>query len=173
MDLLWPQTRHVCSMWLLICADRLEQSRTIFCIYTRFLWNYIARCTKTRCINGLDSREVTSICKDQLAFIWHFLVDMTLHSKLLTFEQCHNHNKFLKSIRVPLSSDTLHCVISSSSETMHLHGCFCPWTFSLDIGLNILPLYSFMSCLDSLLGYSTGQFQALQLILLVVFGTVD
>ena len=30
-----------------------------------------------------------------------------------------------------------------------------------------------MSCLDSLLGYSTGDFQALQLIVLVVFGAVD
>ena len=30
-----------------------------------------------------------------------------------------------------------------------------------------------MSCLDSLIGYSTGEFQALQLIVLVVFGAVD
>ena len=30
-----------------------------------------------------------------------------------------------------------------------------------------------MSCLDSLLEYSTGQFQALQLIVLVVLGAVD
>ena len=31
---------------------------------------------------------------------------------------------------------------------------------------------SFISCLDSLLGYSTGELQALQLIVLVVFGAV-
>ena len=30
-----------------------------------------------------------------------------------------------------------------------------------------------MSCLDYLLGYSTGEFQALQLIVLVMFGAVD
>ena len=30
-----------------------------------------------------------------------------------------------------------------------------------------------MPCLDSPLGYSTGEFQALQLIVLVVFGAVD
>ena len=36
-----------------------------------------------------------------------------------------------------------------------------------------VTLYSFMSSLDSLLGYSTGEFQALQLIALVVFGAVD
>ena len=43
----------------------------------------------------------------------------------------------------------------------------------MDIGLNMLPSDSFMSCLDSLLGYSTVEFQALQLIARVVFGTVD
>ena len=30
-----------------------------------------------------------------------------------------------------------------------------------------------MSCLDSLLGYSAGEFQALQLIVLVVFGALN
>ena len=35
-----------------------------------------------------------------------------------------------------------------------------PWTFSSNIGLNMLPSVSFMSCLNSLLYYSTGEFQA-------------
>ena len=48
-----------------------------------------------------------------------------------------------------------------------LPGCFHPWTFSLNNGLNMLPLDSFMSWLYSLFGYSTGEFQALQLIVLV------
>ena len=43
----------------------------------------------------------------------------------------------------------------------------------LNIGLNMLPSDSFMSCLDSLLGYSIGDLQALQLIVLVMFGAVD
>ena len=47
------------------------------------------------------------------------------------------------------------------------------WTFLLNIGLNMLPSDSFMPCLVSLPGYSTGEFQALQLIVLVVFGAVD
>ena len=47
---------------------------------------------------------------------------------------------------------------------------FCPWTFSLNIGLNIFPLDS---CLHSLLGYSTEDFQALQLIVPAAFGAVD
>ena len=64
--------------------------------------------------------------------------------------------------------------ISNSGSANAQHpGCFCPWTFSLNIGLNMFPLDSFMSCLHSLLGYSTGEFQALQLIVLVAFGAVD
>ena len=36
-----------------------------------------------------------------------------------------------------------------------------------------VSLDSFMSCLHSLLGYSTKEFQALQPIVLAVFGAVD
>ena len=61
----------------------------------------------------------------------------------------------------------------SGSANTQLPGCFCPWTFSLNIGLNMFPLDSFMSCLRSLLGYSTGEFQASQLIVLAAFGAVD
>ena len=61
----------------------------------------------------------------------------------------------------------------SGSANAKLPGCFHPWIFSLDIGLNTLPLDSFMSCLHFLLGYSTGEFQAFHLIVLVEFGTVD
>ena len=54
---------------------------------------------------------------------------------------------------------------SSGSANAQLRGCFRPWIFSLNIGLNMLPLDSFMSCLHSLLGYSTGEFRP--------FGAVD
>ena len=64
-------------------------------------------------------------------------------------------------------------ISSSGSANAQLPGCFRPWTFSLKIGLNRFPLDSFMSCLHSLLGYSTGDFQALQLIFLAAFGAVD
>ena len=60
----------------------------------------------------------------------------------------------------------------SGSANAQLSGCFCSWTFSLNNGLNMLPLDSFMSFLHSLLGYSTGEFQALQLIVLAAFGAV-
>ena len=43
----------------------------------------------------------------------------------------------------------------------HLPGCFCPWTFRLNIGLNTSPSDSFVSYLNSHLGYSAGEFQAL------------
>ena len=59
---------------------------------------------------------------------------------------------------------------SSGSAITHPPGCFYPWTFSLHVGLNMLPLDSIMLCLDSLLGYSNGEFQALQIIVLAVFG---
>ena len=62
---------------------------------------------------------------------------------------------------------------SSGSADAQLPGCFRPWTFSLNIGFNMFPLDSFMSCLQSLLEYSTGEFQALQLIVLAVSGGVD
>ena len=55
----------------------------------------------------------------------------------------------------------------------HLSGYFCPWTFRLNIGLNTSPSDSFVSYLNSHLGYSVGEFQALQLIVLAVFGAVD
>ena len=40
---------------------------------------------------------------------------------------------------------------------------FLPWTFSLNIGLNILLSDSFMLCLDHVLCYSTGEFHTLRL----------
>ena len=38
----------------------------------------------------------------------------------------------------------------------HLPGCFCPGTFRLNIGLNTSPSDSFVSYLNSHLGYSAG-----------------
>ena len=64
-------------------------------------------------------------------------------------------------------------ISNSGSANTQLPGCFCPWTFSLNSGLSMFLLEYFMSCLHSLLGYSTGEFQALQLIVLAAFGVVD
>ena len=67
-----------------------------------------------------------------------------------------------------------HLNISIRADTL-LPGCFRPWTFSFDFGLNMLPSDSFMSCLHPLLhvGYSIVKPQALQLIVLAAFVAVD
>ena len=59
------------------------------------------------------------------------------------------------------------------STIPHLPGCFCPWTFFQNIGFNVVPSDPFMSHLATQLGYSAGEFQALQLIVLATFGVVD
>ena len=59
------------------------------------------------------------------------------------------------------------------STIPHLPGCFCPWTFFENIGFNTVLTDPFMSHLATELGYSAGEFQALQLIVLVAFGVVD
>ena len=59
------------------------------------------------------------------------------------------------------------------STIPHLPGCFCPWTFFENIGFNTVLANPFMSHLATQLGYSAGEFQALQLIVLAAFGVVD
>ena len=59
------------------------------------------------------------------------------------------------------------------STIPHLPGCFCPWTFFENIGFNTVLTDPFMSHLATQLGYSAGEFQALQPIVLAAFGVVD
>ena len=59
------------------------------------------------------------------------------------------------------------------STIPHLPGCFSPWTFFENIRFNTVLTHPFMSHLATQLGYSAGQFQALQLIVLAAFGIVD
>ena len=59
------------------------------------------------------------------------------------------------------------------STIPHLLGCFCPRTFFDNIGFNTGLSDPFMSHLATQLGYSAGEFQALQLIVLAAFGVVD
>ena len=53
------------------------------------------------------------------------------------------------------------------STIPHLPGRFCPCTFFENIGFNTVLTYPFMSHLATQLGYSAGEFQALQLIFCV------
>ena len=59
------------------------------------------------------------------------------------------------------------------STIPHLPGCFCPWTFFENIRFNTVLTDPFMSHLATQLGFSAGEFQALQLIVLSAFGVVD
>ena len=59
------------------------------------------------------------------------------------------------------------------STIPHPPGCFCPWTFFENIGFNTVLTDPFMSHLATQLGYSAGEFRALQLIVLAAFGVVD
>ena len=59
------------------------------------------------------------------------------------------------------------------STIPHLPGCFCPWAFVEIIGFNTVLTDPFMSHLATQLGYSAGEFQALQLIVLAAFGVAD
>ena len=59
------------------------------------------------------------------------------------------------------------------STIPHLPWCFSPWTFFENIGFNTVLTDPFMSHLATQLGYSAGEFQALQLIVLAAFGVVD
>ena len=59
------------------------------------------------------------------------------------------------------------------STIPHFPGCFCPWIFFQNIGFNMVPSAPFMPHLTTQLGYSAGEFQALQLIVLMMFGVVD
>ena len=56
---------------------------------------------------------------------------------------------------------------------VQLLGCFWPWILFYNIWSNMLPPDSFLSNLYSQQGYSTEEFQALQLIFLEVFGGLD
>ena len=59
------------------------------------------------------------------------------------------------------------------STIPHLPLCFCPWNFFENIGFNTVLTDPFMSHLATQLGYSAGEFQALQLIVLAAFSVVD
>ena len=96
----------------------------------------------------------------------HYFLDIIIFHHDIHHDSCDYHWDFM-AINCPLIYTLgLFYISSSGSANAQLSGCFRPWTFSLNIGLNMLPLDSFISCLHSLLGYSTGEFQAFQLIVL-------
>ena len=103
----------------------------------------------------------------------HYFLDGILFHHDFHHDSCDYHLDFYGIIYLLIYTLGFLYISNSSSANTHLPGCFCLWTFSLNIGLNMFPLDSFMSCLHSLLRNSTGEFQALQLIVLAAFGAVD
>ena len=100
----------------------------------------------------------------------HYFLDRILFDHDFHHDSCDYHSVF-RAINYLCDLGFLY-ISSSGPANAQLPGCFGPWTFSLNIGLNMFPLDSIMSCLHSLLGYSTGEFQALQLIVLAAFGVM-
>ena len=103
----------------------------------------------------------------------HYFLDRILFHHDFHHDSCDYHWDFMAINYLLIYILGFLYMSSSGSANAQLPGCFCPWTFALNIGLNMFPLDSFMSCLHSLLRYSTGEFQALQLIVLAAFDAVD
>ena len=101
-------------------------------------------CSSVPCKYSLG-RSVVSQCTlgQPVAFQWHFSVHWTSQCKLAQGKGSEGNmfNPIFKE---------------NGSATTHLHGCFCSWTFSWNIGYSMFPSDSFTPCLDYVLGYSTG-----------------
>ena len=102
---------------------------------------------------------------------------VSLRWKQIAFQQ---HNHYYRSNRYITNMWLLVFVLNNAlilgiwcSTIPHLTGCFCPWTFFQNIGFTMVPSDPFMSHLATQLGYSAGEFQVLQLIVLAAFGVVD
>ena len=103
----------------------------------------------------------------------HYFLDRILFHHDVHHDSCENHWDFMTINYLLIFTLGFLCLSSFGTANAQLPGCFRPWTFSLNIGLNMFSLDSFMSCLHSLLGYSTVEFQALQLIVLAAFGACN
>ena len=99
---------------------------------------------------------------------------MILQKHVLSFK-CNDFFK-MANLKAISSSATLNNILTLGilhSAISHRPGCFCPWTFFKNIEFNIVSPDPFMSHLATQPGYSTGEFQVLQLIVLAAFGVAD
>ena len=158
----WPlfPSRNSCVnlFYLYVCI--LYTSSVIGRIYTLYIYIYYQHwwsCTKWQSI-GL--------------FLGVFLCWMPLFVFFcLAVVSCSMINSLILGCLWPLVfvlSNILTIDIWRSAIS-HLPGCFCPWTFFLNFGFNMAPSDPFMSHLTTQL----GEFQALQLSVLVAFGVLD
>ena len=96
----------------------------------------------------------------------HYFLDRIIFHHDFHHDSCEYHGIFMAINYLLIYTLGFLYISHYGFANAQLPECFCPWTFSLNIGLDMFPLDSFMSCLHSLLGYSTGEFQTLQLIVL-------
>ena len=130
---------------------------------------------KCACIKFTNFHSVKCAWKCRLWNGGHLSRGRWVTQTVVNMIQCHpwwlqimypTLNKFLEFIKFELAAcQERTCIKRASIQS--------PWTFRLNIGLNTSPSDSFVSYLNSHLGYSAGEFQALQLIVLAVFGAVD
>ena len=108
-----------------------------------------------------DRSNMTQRTIDNISELFHVRLEFFTVLKLGAVEVC--------SVEVLLIA-IFHIWCSTMPD---LPWCFCPWTFFENIGFNTVLTDPFMSHLATQLGYSAGEFKALQLIVLAAFGVVD
>ena len=99
----------------------------------------------------------------------HFVFSLVYQLCLALWSQLNTRMLVTLCICLKQYLDTRYLVFYNTSPPR----MFCPWTFFENIGFNTVPTDPFMSHLATQLGYSAGEFQALQLIVLATFGVVD
>ena len=134
---------------------------------------HLSAAPHNRIANRTGFSVYAALVLNVIRYSCHYFLDIIIFHHDFHHDSCDYQWDFMAINYLLIHTLGFLYISNSGSANTLLPGCFCPWTFSLNIGLNMFPLGSFMSCLHSLLGYSTGEFQALQLIVPVAFGAVD
>ena len=99
-----------------------------------FVFNGSSKCTRIfQCYSSFPAIVIRFL----LLIPWYSALSSWWSRLLLDFEAI----LFIVNYTIGRSATRLIC-----SATTHLSGCFCSWTFSWNIGLNILHSESLMSC---------------------------
>ena len=149
--------------YICICMCILYTSSVIGRIYNGSVIQYWRSCTPSRSIGFISGECAVPGLTATFCFLW-FTNCVLLFDKSLILG-CLWPLVFVLNNTLILG---IWC-----STIPHLPGCFFPWTFFENIGFNTVLTDPFMSHLATQLGYSAGEFQALQVIVLAVFGVVD
>ena len=159
----WPwfpsRSSVLIYMHIYICMYIPYTSSVIGCIYNGSVIQYWWSCTPSRSIGECTVPGLNAT----FCFLW-------FTNCVLLFDK----NLILGCLWLLVFVFNNILILGIWCSTIpHLPGCFCPWTFFENIGFNTVLTDPFMSHLATQLGYSAGEFQALQLIVLAVFGVVD